>query len=289
MRWGELVGLEPQYVRAGAIRVEHQLYELDTGALVRCPPKDDSYRTIDIPTWLHRLITRVPGADPCPCHDKRYVFRGRGPAGGGAPRGGPTLTEVARTAGVSTGTVSNVLNHPHRVGEDTRARVEKIIANSGYVRRPTISGEGAHWRRSGYATWVFEPATTGWYPRRAPYDRRPVPLSAEPWPGVPARGRGAAGRAEACWLPIRQGLTRHGLRHAHRTLLEEVGTPKVLMDERMGHTDTSVSAVYAHVTPSMRERLMVQLTEQWEAALAARRAMSPTSPVGVLRDLLKDS
>ena len=104
-----------------------------------------------------------------------------------------------------------------------------------------------------------------------------------------ARGRGAAGRAEACWLPIRQGLTRHGLRHAHRTLLEEVGTPKVLMDERMGHTDTSVSAVYAHVTPSMRERLMVQLTEQWEAALAARRAMSPTSPVGVLRDLLKDS
>jgi integrase len=52
MRWGEIVGLETEFARPGSVRVEWQLYELDTGALVRCPPKDDSYRTIDSMDWL---------------------------------------------------------------------------------------------------------------------------------------------------------------------------------------------------------------------------------------------
>ncbi len=50
MRWGEIVGLETEFARPGAVRVEHQLYELDSGELIRCPPKDDSYRTIDAMT-----------------------------------------------------------------------------------------------------------------------------------------------------------------------------------------------------------------------------------------------
>ncbi len=61
----------------------------------------------------------------------------------------------------------------------------------------------------------------------------------EPWPGIPARGRGASKRAEACWLPIAPGLTPHGLRHTHKTLMREVGAPPKLMDERMGHEDGS--------------------------------------------------
>jgi len=55
--------------------------------------------------------------------------------------------------------------------------------------------------------------------------------------------------------------------------MEDLGTEKVLMDERMGHIGGSVSARYAHVTPGMRERLKVGLTEQWEAALDARRGL----------------
>lgn len=106
-------------------------------------------------------------------------------------------------------------------------------------------------------------------------EARPVPLLGEPWPGVPARGRGASDRADACWLPIAKGLTPHGLRHTHRTVMEDLGTEKVLMDERMGHIDGSVSARCAHVTPGMRKRLMLGLTEQWEMALGARLAMSP--------------
>lgn len=56
-------------------------------------------------------------------------------------------------------------------------------------------------------------------------------------------------------MPIKDRLTRHGLRHGHRTLMEELGTPKVLMDDRMGHEDGSVGARYAHVTDSMRALL----------------------------------
>jgi LacI family transcriptional regulator len=45
-----------------------------------------------------------------------------------------SIKEVARLAGVSLGTVSNVLNQPERVAEETRRRVLDAIAQLGYVR-----------------------------------------------------------------------------------------------------------------------------------------------------------
>ncbi|GAA1806550.1 LacI family DNA-binding transcriptional regulator [Luedemannella flava] len=45
-----------------------------------------------------------------------------------------SIKEVARHAGVSLGTVSNVLNHPDLVAADTRRRVLDAIAELGYVR-----------------------------------------------------------------------------------------------------------------------------------------------------------
>jgi integrase len=105
-----------------------------------------------------------------------------------------------------------------------------------------------------------------------------VPVLADPWPGIPARGRNASGRADSCWLPIARGLTPHGLRHTHKTLMRELGTPPKLMDERMGHEDGSVQARYDHVTPEMRRRLMEGLTRLWEEALAVRRGMAPGRP-----------
>ncbi|ONK09508.1 LacI family DNA-binding transcriptional regulator [Streptomyces sp. MP131-18] len=286
MRWGEGVGLEPEYVREESIQIEWQLYELDSGELVRCPPKDDSYRTIDSPRFLTRLlreqIARSPS--PCACHGLRYVYRGR--AGRGVER--PSLATVARAASVSTGTVSNVLNRPDRVRAATRQRVEQAIADLGYAPGGAGGPEAAHWRRSGHAAWIWTPAVSGWYPKKAPRDARPVPLLAEPWPGVPARGRGAAARATASWAPIQTGMTRHGRRHAHRALMEQLGTPKVLMDERMGHADSSMSARYSHVTAPMRQALVAGLTELWETSLVARLAMWPTSPVPALERLLRE-
>lgn len=288
MRWGELVGLETEYVRPGAVRVEWQLYELDNGQLVRCPPKDDSYRTIDLPGWLYDLVAAHimrTGPSACPCHGRRYVFRGRGSAGRG--QSAPTLADVARRAGVAVGTVSTVFNHPERVAPATIRRVQAAVADLGFVRGRAKVEPAPHWRRNGFATWLFGPAASGWYPKKAPLPARPVPILAEPWPGIPVRGRNAASRADACWLPIAAGLTPHGLRHSHRTHMEELRTEKVLMDERMGHTDGSISARYAHVTDAMRRRLLAGLDRTWQDALAIRRQISPRSPVAALDALLQ--
>src|SRR5215471_11580801 len=43
------------------------------------------------------------------------------------------IRRVAELAGVSLGTVSNVLNRPHLVAEQTRRRVEQVIAETGFV------------------------------------------------------------------------------------------------------------------------------------------------------------
>jgi LacI family transcriptional regulator len=45
-----------------------------------------------------------------------------------------SVKDVAAAAGVSLGTVSNVLNRPERVSERTRTRVEQAMANLGFVR-----------------------------------------------------------------------------------------------------------------------------------------------------------
>lgn len=289
MRFGEVVGLETQYARLGSVRIEHQLYELDTGELHRCPPKDDSYRDVDVPQWLSRLVSghiARASPQPCACHGRTYVFSGAHASNGAARRPGAKLTDVARRAKVSAATASNVLNHPERVTEDTRVRVEKAMADLGFARNGATGQAAAHWRRNGFATWLFQPASTGWYPKKAPQEARPVPLLGDPWPGVPVRGRNAAGRADACWVPIAPGLTPHGLRHSHKTRMRGLGTPPKLMDERMGHADGSVQANYDHVTREMRQRLLEGLTAEWEASLDARLEMSPGSPVRVLDELL---
>jgi LacI family transcriptional regulator len=48
--------------------------------------------------------------------------------------GNPRIQDVARRAGVAIGTVSNVLNNPDIVTEQTRLKVEAAIAELGFVR-----------------------------------------------------------------------------------------------------------------------------------------------------------
>lgn len=67
MRWGEIVGLETDFVRPKSIRVEWQLYEPDTGELHRGPPKDDSYRDIDTPDFLASLDAAIRKSTLCRC------------------------------------------------------------------------------------------------------------------------------------------------------------------------------------------------------------------------------
>ncbi|HEX6682620.1 MAG TPA: LacI family DNA-binding transcriptional regulator [Candidatus Limnocylindrales bacterium] len=290
MRWGELVGLETCYLRPTIVRIEWQLYELDNGVLHRCPPKDDSYRDIVTPDWLNRLLAeQVNRTRPksCPCHGQIYAFSGHRPPNHAPRKGGTTMADVARRAGVSIGLVSMALNHPNVVSEAARVTIAAAMADLGYVRGGWTGELAPHWRRTGFATWLFHPAATGRYPKKGHLPPRAVPVLADPWPGIPARGRNAAGRADACWVPIAPGLTPHGLRHTYKTLMEELGTPAKLMDQQMGHDDGSVQARYSHATVTMVQRLMDGLTELWEAALEIRREMVPGSPVVVLDRLLR--
>ncbi|WP_433719513.1 LacI family DNA-binding transcriptional regulator [Actinoplanes sp. CA-051413] len=280
MQGRELVGLETRYVCPKSVRVEWQLYELDTGELHRCPPKDDSYRTVHIPAWLGSLLTAQVGRRPvgaCECHGQRYAFGGYGTANGAARRSVPKLVDVARAAAVSKGTVSNVLNRPQLVEAATRETVMAAVERLGYARGAPTTAVAAHYRRNGFATWLFQPAATGRYPAKAPKVARPVPVTADPWPGVPVRGRNAADRANVCWLPIAQGITPHGVRHTYKTLMVGLGTPATLMDDQMGHSDGSVQARYSHATADMLRQLLGGLTGVWESG-AGRSALT-TSPV----------
>jgi hypothetical protein len=61
----------------------------------------------------------------------------------------PTTKDVARRAGVSQGTVSNVLNHPEWVSGPKRKAVEEAIAELGFVRH-----EAARHLRTGYSQTI---------------------------------------------------------------------------------------------------------------------------------------
>jgi integrase len=151
------------------------------------------------------------------------------------------------------------------------------------TRHVFLSSKGAHQRRSGFATWIFKPAATGWFPPKRPHPAHPVPVTAGPWPGIPVRGRGNQARAQACWLPIVPGASPHSCRHGRQTGMDRNGIQKVLRDLVMGHRTAGMEGVYAHIAPETRAALMTADDRNWRDA---RLALSPTSPVPVLDALL---
>jgi DNA-binding LacI/PurR family transcriptional regulator len=71
----------------------------------------------------------------------------------------PTVTDVAEAAGVSRQTVSNVLNTPEIVREETRERVRQAIERLGY--RPHASARRLRTRRSSTIGVRLDPGTDG--------------------------------------------------------------------------------------------------------------------------------
>ncbi|MFJ1458686.1 LacI family DNA-binding transcriptional regulator [Nocardia sp. N2S4-5] len=290
MRIGELIGLEAKYVTDHRIRVEWQLAEV-AGKLIKCEPKNGSRRDIDLPEFLWRMLvgftTRTPRL-PCTCHQLSYVFGGQAKRRSRRSASGVTQRMIAERAEVTVSTVSLVLRGRSNVSEVTRRRVLRAADELGYAS-PVVGAEAGHWRRSGFYAWLHTPAVSGWYPQRGKASpKHPVPVSADVFPGVPVRGRNAHGRADACWMPIANGMTPQGNRHSHRTLLEELGTPQKLINARIGHEDSSVQSRYTHVTQTMVDKLMDDLTRVWNEALDRRLEMSANSPVAVLDGLLRE-
>ena len=257
LRWGEAIGLEPDYLRPGEIHVEWQLRELN-GRFHRLPPKDDSYRSpawepclpVDLPPFLTGLLTRQLQDDPhLPC-------------GCAAQHGG----------------------------------------SGQYV---FLGPDGGHYRRSNYARRVFRPACDGRHEASSGQPGKLVIADATIWPGVPVagwppaepsagyaspRGRGIQvipdGTPLACWLPIKPGLTVHGLRHGHKTGMAEDGIPEILAEQRLGHQVPGMRGLYAHASDRMRDDLKHALQARWEDSLRDRAAMTPRSPVPLLDGLL---
>jgi integrase len=90
----------------------------------------------------------------------------------------------------------------------------------------------------------------------------------------------------ASWLPLRPGLTPHGLRHGHQTLLDDLGVRYVLQSERMGHEVPGMRGVYSHITPRMRAEMKARLQELWEASLHERTLLAERSSVAILDSIL---
>src|SRR6202046_5013190 len=90
----------------------------------------------------------------------------------------------------------------------------------------------------------------------------------------------------ACWLPIKPGLTTHGLRHGHKTWMAEDGIPEILSEQRLGHEVPGMRGLYAHASERMRDDLKHALQARWEDSLSARAAIDAHSPVPLLDEIL---
>jgi hypothetical protein len=78
-----------------------------------------------------------------------------------------TVSSSAKTlSSNSPATVSATLNHPEVVHEATRAKIAAAVGELGYVRGGWLGELAAHWRRTNFATWLFQPVATGRYPKK---------------------------------------------------------------------------------------------------------------------------
>jgi hypothetical protein len=167
------------------------------------------------------------------------------------------------------------------------------------------SPDRAHYRRSNYGRRVFRPACDGRIDASGARLGRLVIADTTIWPGTPLafhppaqpgadysppQGRGVLRIPEdtptACWLPIKPGLTTHGLRHGHKTWMAEDGIPEILSEQRLGHEVPGMRGLYAHASDRMRAQLTAALQVRWEDSLRARKAIHPRSPVPLLDELL---
>jgi hypothetical protein len=82
----------------------------------------------------------------------------------------------------------------------------------------------------------------------------------------------------ACWLPVKDGLTPHGLRHGHKTWMAEGGIPEILAEQRLGHDVPGMRGLYAHASQRMREELLAALQPAGRNRCISAPALIRTPP-----------
>ena len=298
MRWGETIGLERDLLLPSLINVEWQLREV-SGRFHRLPPKDDSYRganvapltPVDLPPFLAGLLRR-PGrqARTATVHLRRRARRKR-PVCLPRPRRRPPPEQQLRAADLPAGlrrAAPASQRQPRQAGDRGRrgmagnTRCGMAASRAGKPFAPP-SGRGTQ--------RLISTEDTGRCPScghavRLRLDGRIVAHNNEPG-HCPGSGEQPAGDAPlACWLPVRDGLTPHGLRHGHKTWMAEDGIPEILAEQRLGHQVPGMRGLYAHASQQMREKLTAALQARWDESLRQRAAIDPHSPVPLLDNLL---
>ena len=298
MRWGETIGLERDLLLPDLINVEWQLREI-SGRFHRLPPKDDSYRStkyeplvpVDLPAFLAELLTVQAGkrtGQRCACAAEhggsgRYVFLG---PDGGHHRNSNYARRFFRPA----------CDGRHQAANGSPGRLVVVDATA--------------WPGVPVASWPptvpgkpFDPPTGRGtlrligteYTGRCPSCGHAVRLCLDdrmiahktPAGHCPGSGEPPADDVPlACWLPVKDGLTPHGLRHSHKTWMAEDGIPEILAEQRLGHQVPGMRGVYAHASQRMREDLMAAFQARWEKSLRERVTIDPHSPVPLLNNLL---
>jgi hypothetical protein len=107
----------------------------------------------------------------------------------------------------------------------------------------------------------------------------------------PPRGRGIQpiheGAPLACWLPVKFGLTPHGLRHSHKTWMAEDGTPEILAEQRLGHEGARhARPVRPRLGPDARPTSSTLWWPAGRTPCAPAQPSTPTGPVPLLDELL---
>jgi integrase len=297
MRWSEAMGLSPECVHETTMDIDWKLYELDS-RFYRGRPKDGSIRTADLPPFLAELLAWHLETSPrrkCTCRNTEepwcrggeYVFLGQR---NGHHRRSNYATRVVRPAADGW--------YPNREGR------------YGRPAAPVLVDSSAAWPGVPLSPWPpaipgepYTPPVGRGIPRlagkdgsgRCPACKRTIQLRQD---GTLIRhkldGEHCLGSGEqpgdvpylASWLPLRSGLSPHGLRHGHQTWLDDLGIRYVLQSERMGHEVPGMRGVYAHITPRMRAELRDGLQQLWEVSLHERARLAGRSAVSVLDDLL---
>jgi integrase len=297
MRWSEAIGLPPECVHETAVGINWKLYELNS-RFYRGRPKDGSIRTADLPPFLADLLAwylDTTSQRKCTCRNTDEPWC----------RGGEFVFLSERST--------------HYRRSNYATRIVRPAADGWYPARqgpysrpasPVLVDSSAPWPGVPLSPWPpatpgepFAPPVGRGIPRlagkdgngRCPGCNRTIQLRQD---GTLIRHKMDAHRCPgsegppgepvslASWLPLRPGLTPHGLRHGHQTWLDDLGVRYVLQSERMGHEVPGMRGVYTHITPRMRDELRDGLQQVWEGSLYERMILSPRSAVPALDRLL---
>ncbi|MFF4989670.1 tyrosine-type recombinase/integrase [Streptosporangium saharense] len=295
LRWSEVLALIPDSLRQrGLITTHWKLYEDgDEGGFYWGRPKDGSMRAVEVPEWLWTMLKAIkprrcacsPTAAAPFCQGREVLFLG-------------SRTHHRRSAW------GRLYMRPAADG--------LYPAHGGRSERPVLADASASWPGEPLEPWPkVAPGAEFVRPVLRHITRQtPRPINSRTLradliayaieqgadPAVVARSSREAllrayvypsGDALVSWLPVREGLTFHGLRHGHQTMMDNGNVKPALKVQRMGHTDFTMSARYGHVTDEMVAELLALLDAVWETALRRRFEISPRSAVALLDEALQ--